>query len=334
MSKDNKKKADVQVVDNAEAEVAAKGKKQKKDYTRSFGAYTRHQMWNYRVSYALIAPFFIAFFIFTLLPLIASAVLSFFYFDSLSWPQFTAWQNYVYLFVEDSLFLKAFSNTLYYAIIVGPVSYIASYFFAWFINQVPDKLRPIYTLAFYAPSLCAGIAMGVVWLVVFANDSQGYINSLLLNAGLITEPIQFLTDVNWIMPVIIIVALWSSLGAGFLSFVAGFRGVDTELYDAAMVDGITSRFQRLIYVDIPQTMPQLLFSAVLTITGSFTVGSLSQILVGHPSPEDAGLTIMLHLSDYAGQRFEVGYASAIAVVLSAMVLGIGRLAFRLLGDKE
>ena len=317
---------------NTEAQEAAGGKK-KKDYTKSYFRYTIHEMGKYKMSYALIAPFFICFITFTLLPLIASAALSFFYFDSWSWPKFIFWDNYIYLFVEDSLFLKAFSNTLYYAVIVGPVSYIASYFFAWFINQVPNRLKPIYTLAFYAPSLCSGIAMSVVWLVVFANDSQGYINSALLNAGLITEPIQFLQDVNWIMPVIIIVALWSSLGAGFLSFVAGFTNVDKELYDAAMVDGITSRFQRLIYIDIPQTMPQLLFSAVLTITGSFTVGGLSQTLVGHPSPEDAGLTIMLHLSDYAGQRFEVGYASAIAVVLSAMVLGIGRLAFRLLSEK-
>lgn len=308
--------------------------KQKKDYTRSFRAYTLHEIWNHKMSYALTAPFFICFFVFTLLPLIASAVLSFFYFDSLSWPKFTGWENYVYLFVDDSLFLKAFSNTLYYAVIVGPVSYIASYFFAWFINQVPKKIRPIYTLCFYAPSLCSGIAMAVVWKVMFANDSQGYINSVLLNAGLITSPIQFLTSVDWIMPVIIIVALWSSLGAGFLSFVAGFTNVDKELYDAAMVDGITSRFQRLIYVDIPQTMPQLLFSAVLTITGAFTVGALSQTLIGHPSPEDAGLTIMLHLADYAGQRFEVGYASAIAVVLSVIVLAIGRLAFKLLAEKE
>ncbi len=308
--------------------------KQKKDYTRSKTAYTLHEIWNHKMSYGLTAPFFICFFVFTLLPLIASTVLSFFYFDSLSWPQWKGWENYVYLFVDDSLFLKAFSNTLYYAVIVGPVSYIMSYFFAWFINQVPKRLKPIYTLCFYAPSLCSGIAMGVIWKVLFANDGQGYINSVLLNAGLITSPIQFLTSVDWIMPVIIIVALWSSLGAGFLSFVAGFTNVDKELYDAAMVDGITSRFQRLIYIDIPQTMPQLLFSAVLTITGSFTVGGLSSTLVGHPSPEDAGLTIMLHLGDYAGQRFEVGYASAIAVVLSIIVLSIGRLAFKLLGEKE
>ena len=296
----------------------------------SYFGYTMHEIWNHKMSYFLIAPFFIVFFIFTILPLAASTVLSFFYFDSLSMPEFIAFDNFMYLFVEDTLFLKALSNTLLYAVIVGPVSYIASYFFAWFINQVPSKLRPIYTLAFYAPSLCAGVSMSVVWLVVFANDSQGYLNSLLLNSGFITEPIQFLQDVRYIMPVIIIVALWSSLGAGFLSFVAGFTNVDKELYDAAMVDGITSRFQRLIYVDIPQTMPQLLFSAVLTITGSFTVGAT---IVGHPSPEDAGLTIMLHLSDYAGQRFEVGYASAIAVILSIMILGIGRVAFKLLGDK-
>ena len=332
MSK-KKSENEAQVLKTDASEMPKDGGKKKKDYTKSYFRYTLHEMWTHKMSYLLIAPFFICFITFTLLPLIASAVLSFFYFNALSWPVFKAWDNYVYLFVEDSLFLKAFSNTLYYAVIVGPVSYIASYFFAWFINQVPKKLKPIYTLAFYAPSLCSGIAMGVVWLVVFANDSQGYINSLLLNAGLITEPIQFLQDVKWIMPVIIIVALWSSLGAGFLSFVAGFTNVDKELYDAAMVDGITSRFQRLIYIDIPQTMPQLLFSAVLTITGSFTVGALSQTLVGHPSPEDAGLTVMLHLSDYAGQRFEVGYASAIAVVLSVLVLGIGRLAFRLLSDK-
>ena len=318
-----------------EPKVKDKAKAPKKRFfnVETYFGYTMHEIWKHKLSYFLIAPFFIVFFIFTLLPLAASTILSFFYFDSLSMPEWIAFDNYMYLFVDDTLFLTALSNTLYYAVIVGPVSYIASYFFAWFINQVPKKLKPIYTLVFYAPSLCSGVAMSVVWLVFFANDSQGYLNSVLLNAGLITEPIQFLQSVDWIMPIIIIVALWSSLGAGFLSFVAGFAGVDKELYDAAMVDGITSRFQRLIYVDIPQTMPQLLFSAVLTITGSFTVGSISATLVGHPSPEDAGLTIMLHLSDYAGQRFEVGYASAIAVILSIMVLGIGRVAFKLLGDK-
>lgn len=293
--------------------------------------YTFHEMWTHKMSYGLVAPFFIMFITFSLLPLLASLGLSFFYWNILEDPVFNGWDNYRYLFVDDSLFLKAFSNTLYYAIIVGPVSYIASYFFAWFINQVPSKIRPIYTLAFYAPSLTSGVAMAVVWGVMFANDSNGYLNSLLLNLGIISDPIQWTQDVNLIMPVGIVVALWSSLGTGFLSFVAGFTNVDKELYDAAAVDGVTSRFQRLLYVDIPQTMPQLLFAAILQITGAMSVGGT---IAGHPTPEDAGLTIMLHLSDYSGTRFEVGYASAIAVVLSVMILGLGRVAFKILSDKE
>ena len=231
-----------------------------------------HEIWTHKMSYGLVAPFFIMFIIFSLLPLIASLALSFCYWNILESPVFTGWQNYRYLFVDDSLFLKAFSNTLYYAIIVGPVAYIMSYFFAWFINQVPGKIRPIYTLAFYAPSLTSSIAMSVVWAVMFSNDSTGYLNSLLLKLNIISDPVQWTQDVNWIMPVGIIVALWSSLGTGFLSFVAGFTNVDKELYDAAAVDGVTSRFQRLLYVDIPQTMPQLLFAAVLQITGALSVG--------------------------------------------------------------
>ena len=307
-----------------------KPKKRFFNVEKRFG-YTMHEMWTHKISYGLIAPFYILFITFSLLPLLASAGLSFFYWNVLESPIFNGWTNYVYLFVDDALFLKALSNTLFYAIIVGPVAYILSYFLAWFINQVPDKVRPIYTLAFYAPSLTSSVAMAVVWSVMFSNDSTGYLNSLLLNLGLISEPILWTTDVNWIMPVGIIVALWSSLGTGFLSFVAAFRGVDRELYDAAAVDGITSRFQRLLYVDIPQTMPQMLFAAVLQITSALSVGAT---LAGHPTPEDAGLTIMLHLGDYSGQRFEVGYASAIAVVLSVLIIGLGRVAFKVLADKE
>jgi multiple sugar transport system permease protein len=316
-------------------EVAEKGgtpaqpKKRLFNVEKRFG-FTMHEIWTHKMSYGLIAPFFILFIVFSLAPLVASLALSFCYWNILEDPIFTGWQNYRYLFVDDSLFLKAFSNTLYYAIIVGPTAYIASYFFAWFINQVPSKIRPLYTLAFYAPSLTSAIAMSVVWAVMFSNDSTGYLNSLLLNLNIVSEPVQWTQNVNLIMPVGIIVALWSSLGTGFLSFVAGFTNVDKELYDAAAVDGVTSRFQRLLYVDIPQTMPQLLFAAVLQITGALSVGGT---LAGHPTPEDAGLTVMLHLSDYSGTRFEVGYASAIAVVLSLLIFGLGRAAFKILSDK-
>ena len=313
--------------------VQAAPKKRFFNVEKRFG-YTMHQIWRYKMSYALIAPFVIAFVLFQLIPLVASTVLSFFYYNILETPRWVGLDNYVYLFVDDTLFLKAFSNTMYYAVVVGPVSYIMQYFFAWFINQIPKKIKPLYVLAFYAPALAGGIMLSVVWLIIFANDSQGYLNSLLLNMGLISEPIPWTVNVNYIMPIIIIVSLWSSLGTGFLTFVAAFTNVDTELYDAAAVDGITSKFQKLIYIDIPQTTGSMLFSAVLSITGAFSVGGICAAIAGHPSPEDAALTIMLHLGDYAGQRFEVGYASAIAVVLTILILGCGRLAFKILGEKE
>ena len=297
---------------------------------KRFG-YTMHEIWRNKMSYALVAPFFIAFIIFQVIPLVVSTVLSLFYYNILEDPTWVGLDNFVYLFVDDTLFLKAFSNTMYYAVITGPTSYLMQYFFAWFINQTPKKLKPFYVFAFYTPAMTGGIVSTVVWGIMFASDSQGYLNAILLNMGLISEPVQWLITPSYIMPITIFVTLWSSLGTGFLSFVAGFAGVNRELYDAAEVDGVTSRFQKLIYVDIPQTMPHMLFAAILQITGAFSVGAT---MGGHPSPEDAGLTIMLHLGDYSGTRFEVGYASAIAVVLTIIIQGCGRLAFKAFGSKE
>ncbi|MDR0288299.1 MAG: sugar ABC transporter permease [Clostridiales bacterium] len=300
---------------------------------KRFG-YTMHEIYVHRISYFLMTPFMIFFILFIVVPTLASVVLSFTYYNILQPPRFIGWLNYKSLLVDDQLFIVALKNTLYFAIVTGPVGYVLSYFFAWLIHQVPKKIRVVYTTAFYIPSLTSGIAMSVVWLVIFANDRYGWLNSTLIRLGLITDPIQFLSNVKTIMGVIIFISLWQSLGTGFLSFVAGFDNVNTELYDAGAVDGITSKFQRLIYIDIPQTMPQLLFSAILQVTASFRVGDISQAVAGFPSPGDAGLTIVLHLRDYAITRYEMGYASAIAVILFIMIFGLGRVCFRVFGSKE
>ena len=243
-------------------------------------------------------------------------------------PRWIGWGNYIKLLLEDDIFIISLRNTLLFAVITGPVSYLLCLLFAWIINEFKPRVRSVLTLIFYAPSICGNAYM--VWNLILTGDRYGYLNGLLLRLDLINEPILWMQTEKYVMPVLIVVQLWLSLGTGFLSFVAGFTNVDKELYDAAAVDGVTSRFQRLIYVDIPQTMPQLLFAAVLQITGSLSVGGT---LAGHPTPEDAGLTVMLHLSDYSGTRFEVGYASAIAVVLSLLIFGLGRAAFKILGDK-
>jgi multiple sugar transport system permease protein len=292
-----------------------------------------NELWKWRISYLFLAPFFLLFLAFIIIPTVTSVGLSFTYYNILEPPRFTGWANYKLLFVDDDIFIKAFSNTLYFALITGPVGYFLAFFFAWLIHQIPRRARPYYTTVFYVPSLTSGVAMAVVWLVIFANDGYGYLNTFLIQFGFVDEPVQWLQDVNLILPVIITISLWMSLGTGFLAFLAGFETINTELYDAGKVDGIRSRFQELWYITIPSMKPQMLFGAVLAVVGSFKVGEISMAVAGFPSPLYAGHTIVLHLHDYAVLRYEMGYAAAISVVLFAIIYGLGRICFKVFASK-
>lgn len=291
------------------------------------------QVWQKRASYLFLSPFYTLFLLFIVIPAVTSLVLSFTYYNVLEPPRFTGWTNYKLLFVDDDVFITSLRNTFYFALVTGPVSFCLAFLFAWLIHQIPRRIRTVYAIIFYVPSLTSGIAMSVVWLVIFANDSYGYLNQFLLQIGLVQEPVQWLQDINLIMPVIIIISLWMSLGTGFLAFLAGFETINPELYDAGKVDGIKSRFQALWYITLPSMKPQLLFGAVLSVVGSFKVGEISQAVAGFPSPLNAGLTVILHLHDYAVLRYEMGYASAISVVLFILIFGTGRLCFKLFSSK-
>ena len=267
----------------------------------------------------MVAPFMILFFIFTVLPVGMSIVLSFTRFNLLEWPEFIFMDNYIRLFLDDDIFLIACQNTLVFAAITGPVSYLMSLLIAWFINELSPKIRAIVTLIFYAPSISGSVYL--IWSVLFSSDSYGYVNAWLMELGFITSPILWFQDASYVMGLCIVVALWTSLGTSFLSFIAGLQGVDKSLYEAAAVDGIKNRWQELWYVTLPTMRPQLMFGAVMSITQSFGFGAIVTALAGFPSVDYAAHTIMHHLEDYGGQRFEVGYSSAIAVVLFAIMVG-------------
>lgn len=292
------------------------------------------EMWKWRISYLFLSPFILLFAVFIVLPTLTSLGLSFTYYNILEPPKWSGWSNYKLLITDDDVFITALKNTLYFALVTGPLGYCLAFLFAWMIHQIPAKARTYYTTVFYVPSLTSGVAMAVVWLIIFANDSNGYLNSILMQFGFINEPIQWITDVKKIMPVIITISLWMSLGTGFLAFLAGFETINTELYDAGKVDGIRSRFQELWFITIPSMKPQLLFGAVLAIVGSFKVGEVSMAVAGFPSPLYAGHTIILHLHDYAVLRYEMGYAAAISVVLFILIYGLGRICFKVFASKE
>jgi multiple sugar transport system permease protein len=284
-----------------------------------------------RVSYLFLAPFLILFTLFTIVPVVTSVVLSFTYYNILEAPRFIGLSNYRLLFVDDDIFLKAIGITLKFAFITGPVGYVMAFLLAWLISQIPQKYRFFYTLCYYTPSITSATAMSVVWLYLFAGDRKGLLNYFASKLGIIDEPYLFLQNINSIVPVIVIVSLWMSMGVGFLAFLAGLQNVPKDLYEAGEIDGIKYRWQQLIYITVPSVKPQLLFGAVLQVVSSLTVFDVSVQLVGLPSPLYAGHTILTHLFDYAFIKFEMGYAAAIAVVLFVMMIGLNRLIFKWLG---
>ncbi len=271
------------------------------------------------VAYVMVAPFMILFTMFTVLPVLLSIVISFTDFNLLEMPNFVFMQNYITLFFDDDVFLLAAQNTFVFAAIVGPASYLMSLMVAWFINELDPRIRAIVTLIFYAPSISGQVYL--IWGTLFSGDAYGWVNGALLNLGIINTEIQFFKDADYVMPLCIVVALWTSLGTSFLSFIAGLQGIDRSLYEAAAVDGIKNRWQELWYVTLPTMKPQLMFGAIMSITSSFGFGSVVTALCGFPSVDYAAHTIMHHLDDYGGQRFETGYSSAIAVVLFAIMIG-------------
>ena len=299
----------------------------RKDMTK--WQWTLKEMKNNKTGYFLLAPFYIIFFIFTVFPVILSIFFSLTDFNMLETPNMVWFDNYIRLFLDDDIFLLAVKNTLVFATITGPGSYLLSLIMAWFINELPPKIRAIMTLIFYAPSISGNVYM--VWTYIFSADSHGFLNGTLMDLGLITTPIAFLKDPSYIMAIVIIVALWTSLGTSFLTFIAGFQVVDRSLYEAAAVDGVKNRWQELWYITMPYMKPQMMFGAIMAITQSFGFGTVITGLVGFPSPDYCAHTIMHHLDDYGGSRFEMGYASTIAVVLFFMMIGSNMLVRKLLG---
>ncbi len=262
--------------------------------------------------YIMMLPFMLVFLVFTIIPVVMSLPMGFTDFDMVQLPKYVGLSNYTTLFLNDTIFIQSIRVTLVFAIFTGPLSYVLCFLLAWLINELHPKLKTIFTLIFYAPSMAN---VYTVWQLIFSGDSYGYLNSVLLNLGIISSPNQWLTDSKYVLTVTIIVQLWLSLGAGFLSLRAGFQNIDRSQYEAGAIEGIKNRWQELIYITIPSMGPQLMFAAVMQIVSSFTAGTVAQSLVGFPSTDYKAHTIMTHAYDYGWVRYEMGYASAICMIL-------------------
>ena len=284
----------------------------------------------------LLAPFLLSFLIFILLPILIAICLSFTNFNGVQFPDFVFLDNYIRVFTNDSTFLtKILPNTILYAVIVGPGGYLLSFFMAWVLSQLTKVPRTILAILLYSPSMTAGVTVTTIWRILFSVDRTGYLNYALLQFGIIEEPISWLQSEQFLLPIMILVALWSSMGIGFLSILSGMLNVNQELYEAAHLDGIRNRFQEVIYVTIPSIRPQMLFGAVMAIVNTFNSAGLGVQLSGsNPTPGYAGSLIANHIDDFGYIRYEMGYAAALSVILLLIIWLTSRVAYRLFEDKE
>lgn len=276
----------------------------------------------YKADYLFMLPYLIIFFTFQVLPVLISIVFSFTNFNVFEAPDFVGLGNYFKMFLNDDLFMTALANTLVLTVITGPVGYVLSFGVAWMVNEFGPRLRAFLTLLFYIPSLTGGMA--AIWMIFFNGDQYGVLNGILMSLNAIFEPIQWLTDTQYMMGVAIVIAIWMSLGTSFLAFVAGFRTVDEKMYEAAAIDGMRNRFQELWYITLPAMRPQLLFGAVMSITSAFGVSAMITQVFGFPSTGYRLYTLVHMLEDYGGLRFEMGYASAIATILFILMVVLNR----------
>ncbi|MDY0010314.1 MAG: sugar ABC transporter permease [Candidatus Izemoplasmatales bacterium] len=281
-------------------------------------------------------PYVILFTTFIIIPVVIAIVLSFTYFNTIQTPDLIGLKNYIELLTRDEVFMQyVLPNTFKFAFIVGPVGYLLSFILAWMLAQVPHKSRTVLAIILYSPSMTAGIAMGVIWTVLFSGDSTGYLNALLLNIGIVEEPIQFLTSPDYLMTIMIVVSLWGSMGVGFLAMLAGIMNIDPSLYEAAYVDGLRNRWQEIFYITIPSMKPQMLFGAVMAVVGTFQVGAIGVQLSGaNPTPQYAGQLLVNHIEDFGFIRYLMGYASAISVVLLILIYSISKATWSLFGERD
>lgn len=287
-------------------------------------------------TFLLLLPYMLSFIVFIVLPVILAIILSFTDFNSISAPSFTGFQNYIRLFTEDNVFMqKVIPNTLLFSLIAGPLGYFLSFILAWMLAQVPKAPRTVLALCLYAPSLTAGVAMQVVWTAIFSGDPNGYLNAILLKMGVISEAVQWLQSGEYLMPIMILVTVWSSMGIGFLSMLSGILNIDPQLYEAAYMDGMRNRFQEIVHVTIPSIKPQMLFGAVMAVVNTFQAGAIGVELSGsNPTPNYNGQLIINHIQDYGYIRYEMGYAAAISVVLLLLIYIISKVIGKILNSKD
>lgn len=270
------------------------------------------------------SPWLIGFFVLTAGPMVASFLLSFTRWNGISPLGALRWvggENYLQLLQRDHSFAKALQNTAFYALFSVPIGMVTSLGLALLLNQRVHGLA-FFRTVFYLPSVVSGVATAMLWLWLF-NPSFGVVNWGLRHLHL-PEP-GWLSDESTAIWVFIFMSVWSG-GNAMLIYLAGLQGVPEHLYEAAALDGAgpAARFR---HVTLPMLSPTLFFNLVMAIIGSFQVFTSAYVMT-EGGPNEATLFYVLYLYQKAFEQFQMGYASAMAWILFALVLALTLLVLR------
>ena len=285
-----------------------------------------------------LAPNIIGFAAFTLIPVIAAIMLSLFEWNLFHSPKFVGLGNFINLLgwhkedanwvANDPEFWKYLGNTLFFMLAI-PVSMAGSMFLAVVLNQ---KLRgrTIFRTIFFLPSICAGVAIMLLWKWLY-NPEFGLINYLLSLVGI--EGPRWLMDYYWAKPAIMIMGTWSAVGGtNMILYLAGLQGIPPELYEAADIDGANS-WQKFRHITYPALMPTTFFIFITSVIGGFQGGFEAAYVMTEGGPAGATTTVSYYIYNHAFQWFNMGYAAAIAVVLFVIVLIVTLINWKYSGRK-
>ena len=271
----------------------------------------RRTVWQQWSGILFAVPWLLQFLLFIVIPFAASFWLSLTDYRFRDFPRMIWFENYVDL-ASDEVFLKSVFNTLYYTVFHVPGVMIIAFFIAILLNQKVNGM-PLFRTLFYLPSITAGVATIMLWLVIL--QPNGILNQALGLFG-IPGP-QWLTSTQWAMPSLILMSFWT-VGTTMILYLAGLQGIPQHLYEAAAIDG-AGHLRKLWHVTVPMMTPTIFLTLVLGIIGSWQVFTQALILTGG-GPANATLFVLLYLYRKAFLIFQMGYASAIAWVLFVIIL--------------
>ncbi|GAB3812277.1 sugar ABC transporter permease [Tessaracoccus terricola] len=274
------------------------------------------------VPYLFVLPIMTLFAVFFVWPAVLAVQLSFYDYSIIKPTVWVGFENFTRM-LGDTRFWRAALNSLGYLVGLIPLTVVIPLVLAVLVNQ---KLRGMgaFRFLYYLPVVTSMVAVAIAWRYVF--HDAGVINWFLQGLGIIDQPIQFLLDKTWALPALIVVEGWKSMGTYMLIYLAGLQAIPSELYEAARVDG-ASATKRFFQITVPLMVPYVAVTMVLVMQGATQVFT-SVFVLTNGGPSDSTMSLGYYIWSLAFQRFEMGYASAISMVLWIVLVLLAILNYR------